>query len=194
MDDKTPTPNLDRAGRARKGVYTMVALIAVIVILLDQLSKIWAERALADGQVIHLWADNLYFTLVYNSGAALSMGAGYTWLLSILQISIVTLALWWVRRVDHMAWLWAAGLLIGGAIGNIIDRLFREPGFLQGHVVDFIGYFDWFVGNVADIAITVAGVMIVALAIFQVQPSFGDDKDTGPIDSAEESSDGLPRS
>ncbi len=70
-----------------------------------------------------------------------------------------------ISKIRSRAWAITLGLLLGGAIGNLIDRLFRYPGFAHGHVVDFIGYWNWFTGNVADIAIVVAAVMLALLSV-----------------------------
>lgn len=136
---------------------------AALVLAADQLTKVWAQRALGDGQVVAIIGDSLRLVLVRNPGAAFSVGSGRTWIFTIvgLVISLLLLRQAW-RGVDSRAWQWTIGMLLGGAIGNVIDRLVREPGFGRGHVVDFIDYFGWFVGNVADIAIVV-GAALVAL-------------------------------
>jgi len=149
----------------QKGLLYLTAGIAAATILLDQLSKIWAIRALGDGHRIEVLGEFLSFRYLRNPGAALGLGYGYTWLLTIVVIGVVIGIIRVMRRLGSRGWAWALGLLLGGAIGNLIDRLFRQPGFAQGHVVDFIAYWNWFVGNVADIAIVVAAGLIIILSL-----------------------------
>jgi signal peptidase II len=88
-----------------------------------------------------------------------------TWLLTIVALGIVVWVGGAARRVGHRWWAVTLGMLLGGAIGNLIDRILREPGFGRGHVVDFIDYFGLFIGNVADIAIVAAAVLGALLAL-----------------------------
>lgn len=146
--------------------FTLV--IAIGVILIDQGSKWWAETALSDGQRIPVIGDLLHFVLVYNPGAAFSVGTGYTWVFAILAGAAVAFIGWLAWRVTSRGWMVALGLLLGGAATHLGDRLFREPGFGQGHVVDFIGYASFFVGNVADIAIVAGAVLLVVLTLMGI--------------------------
>lgn len=91
-----------------------------------------------------------------------------TWLLTIVVVAVVVVIVRMVSRIGSRAWAVALGLLLGGALGNLVDRFFREPGFARGHVVDFIAYANWFVGNVADIAIVAAAVMIAVLSVLGI--------------------------
>lgn len=158
--DESPAP---AAARRRRLVVTLVSL-TVGVLVVDQLTKVWALAALDDGVRRTVVGDLLGLQLVFNPGAALSLGTGVTWLLTIVAAAVVVVVVRASRRLGSTLWSVALGLLLGGALGNLIDRLFREPGVARGHVVDFIAYGDWFVGNVADIAIVVAAVLIVLLA------------------------------
>ena len=151
-------------GVHRRLVLTTL-IIAAVTILLDQLTKIWAIHTLGDGRRIELLGEFLSFRYLRNPGAALGLGYGYTWILTIVVIGVIGGIIWVARRLGSRGWAWAFGLLLGGAIGNLIDRLFRPPGFAQGHVVDFIAYWNWFVGNVADIAIVAAAAMIIILSL-----------------------------
>jgi signal peptidase II len=141
----------------------MAATIAVGVIAADQLSKLWAEQTLTPGERTPLIGDLLGIQLVYNPGAAFSLGAGATWIFTVLAGIGVVVALWFAWRVRSRPWAVCLGLLLGGAITHLADRLLRPPSFGQGHVVDFIAYFDWFIGNVADIAIFSGAVMLLVL-------------------------------
>ncbi|WP_327035500.1 signal peptidase II [Micromonospora ureilytica] len=143
-------------------MFRAVVLIAAVVLAADQLTKYWAESTLSGGQTITILGDLLQLRLLYNPGAAFSIGSAYTWIFAVFAaaaVVAVTVVAW---RVTSRAWAVALGLVLGGAATHLLDRLFREPGFARGHVVDFIDYAGFFVGNVADIALVV-GVGIVML-------------------------------
>src|SRR5690606_41379727 len=106
--------------------------------------------------------------LIYNPGAAFSLGTGMAWVFSIIMVVVIAVVLRVSRRLRSGAWALALGMLLGGAVGNLYDRLLREPGFARGHVVDFINYNGWFVGNVADIAIVLAAILIALLALLGI--------------------------
>jgi signal peptidase II len=138
--------------------------IALVVLAVDQLSKMWAEANLLVGRRFPLVGDALGIQLIYNPGAAFSIGSGATWVFTIAAGGAVVAAAWFAWRVRSRAWSVCIGLFLGGAVTHFLDRLLRAPSFGQGHVVDFIAYFDWFVGNVADIALFAAGVLVVTLS------------------------------
>ncbi len=143
-------------------MFRAVVLIAAVVLAADQLTKYWAESALSDGQTITVLGDLLQLRLVYNPGAAFSIGSAYTWIFAVFAAAAVVAVTVVAQRVTSRGWAVALGLVLGGAATHLLDRLFREPGFARGHVVDFIDYAGFFVGNVADIALVV-GVGIVML-------------------------------
>src|SRR5690625_4840687 len=149
--------------RAQRPLIALLAGLTLVVLAVDQGTKIWAESALRIGEPVPVLGDLLRLTLVYNSGAAFSLGSGMTWLLALIATVVVAVIIHTSRRLRSRGWAIALGLLLGGALGNLGDRFFREPGFPQGHVVDFIDYGGLFVGNVADIAIVVAAGVIVLL-------------------------------
>jgi signal peptidase II len=141
-------------------------VLAAFVLAADQLTKWWAESALTtDGEPIPLVGELLQLRLIYNSGAALSIASGMTWLLTIVVTVVVFFIIRAIGRLGSRGWAVALGLLLGGAVGNLVDRLAREPGFARGHVVDFIDYAGYFVGNVADIAVVSAAVLIALLSL-----------------------------
>ena len=142
----------------RNAVCLAVLLLAVAA---DQITKWWARSALADGRSIALVGRFLRLELVRNPGAAFSVGSGRTWMFTVLAVVILGAMAWLYRRSADTATRASIALLAGGAVGNLIDRLFQPPSFGQGHVIDFIGYGDWFVGNVADIWIVVAAAALV---------------------------------
>lgn len=145
--------------------------VAVIVFVLDQLSKVWAEKSLEVGEAAKPFIGSLIqLRLIYNPGAALSMASGMTWILTAISLAVVVFIVAMANRFVSKGWVLTLGLLLGGALGNLYDRLFRDPGFPQGHVVDFIDYGP-FVGNVADIAIVAAAILIGILTLRGV-PAF----------------------
>ncbi len=148
--------------------FWITVAIAVVVIVADQLSKVWAIENLSDGQTIPVIGDFIRFWLVYNPGAAFGLGTGYTWILAIIAGAVAVGLAWYAWRVRSVAWTIALGLILGGAVTHLGDRLFRDPGFARGHVVDFIAYGNWFVGNVADIAIVGGVAMAVLLVLLRV--------------------------
>ncbi|MET0468263.1 MAG: signal peptidase II [Aeromicrobium sp.] len=156
------TPSTDPStvplGRRRVGLFAGVALA---VVLIDQLTKWWAVARLDGSDAIPVLGDLLSLRFVLNPGAALGTGAGYTIVLSLIAIAVTVTLVFIAPRLRDPWWAVGLGLFLGGAVGNLIDRLFREPSFLRGHVVDFIDYAGFFVGNVADIALTVAAVVII---------------------------------
>lgn len=174
-DAQTPADPDEGSAAAASGhrLFWWVLGIAVFVVLIDQASKWWAEAQLGDGSTIPVIGDLIRFVLVYNPGAAFSIGTEYTWIFAILAgVGAIAIA-WFAWRVGSVGWTIALGLILGGALTHLGDRLFREPGFGRGHVVDFIGYGDWFIGNVADIAIFAGAVMILVLTFMGIAPKGG---------------------
>ena len=143
------------------------AAVAALIVIFDQWSKHWAVGSLSDGHSVHV-ISTLRFNLTFNSGMAFSRGTNGGPLIGVLSI-IVTIALiiWQVAlsrsgRANALHAV-AAGLIVGGALGNVIDRLFRGEAWLHGRVVDFIDLQWWPVFNVADMGVTI-GVVLLALA------------------------------
>jgi signal peptidase II len=150
-------------GRQRR-LTTVLLGLALVVLVIDQGTKVWALNSLTPGEKVDLIGSFISLNLIRNPGAAFSIGDGATWILTIVSLAILGWVLVAARKVGTMAWAVALGLLLGGAVGNLGDRFFREPGPGRGHVVDFIDYFGWFIGNVADIAIVVGAGIIMVLA------------------------------
>jgi signal peptidase II len=147
----------------------MSLLIAAVIVLLDQVSKAWALRDLADGRIIHvIWT--MQFNLTYNRGMAFSRGTGIGPIIGVIGLVVVALLLLSLRRADNALTRVATGLIIGGAIGNILDRLFRGSGWMRGAVIDFIDFQWWPVFNIADMAIMIgAATMVVAMLKYNSQ-------------------------
>jgi signal peptidase II len=138
-----------------------VALVVAVVIALDQLTKHWAVSELNEGQIIDVvWT--LRFALGFNSGFAFSQGQGLGPLIGLVSVGA---SVWLVRAALKASARWmsyAYALIAGGAIGNVIDRMFREEKWMRGRVVDFID-FQWFpVFNIADTSISIGAVLLVA--------------------------------
>jgi len=152
---------------SRRLIWVVFALAAV-VIAADQLSKWWAETNLGDGARIPVIGDLLSFQLVYNPGAAFSIGEEFTWVLTIIAAIAVVAIIRFAWGVESRAWAFALGLLLGGAITHLGDRLFRDPGFARGHVVDFINYNGYFIGNIADIALVGGAILIVIISLMGI--------------------------
>jgi signal peptidase II len=162
-DPSAPEPAPGPTGGRRRLTTTLVVL-AALTLALDQGTKAWALATLTPGEPVDLVGSWIQLNLIRNPGAAFSVGDGVTWLLTAISIAITVWVLVAARRVGSMPWAVALGLLLGGALGNIVDRLLREPGPGRGHVVDFIDYFGFFIGNVADIAIVGAAGLVMVLA------------------------------
>lgn len=142
--------------------------IALAVIAIDQLTKHWALNALTDEPPIHvIWT--LQWNLTFNSGMAFSKGQGLGPIIGLVAVIVVGVVLWGVRKNSSPTVAIAAGFVVGGAVGNLVDRVFRDEGWLRGSVVDFID-FQWFpIFNVADMAVNVGGVMFVLWSLFSKQ-------------------------
>lgn len=147
----------------------ILAVVAAFVYLADRLSKIWVVDNLELGQPVPVLGEFLQFTYVENSGAAFSIGSGYTWIIAIIASIAVVAIIVFARRIRSIAWAVLFGMLLGGAAGNLTDRLIREPGFGQGHVVDFIQvYLFPAIFNVADIFVVSSMGLFVLLTLLGV--------------------------
>ena len=152
--------------RARPG-WVVAAIGAIVAI--DQLTEAWAVSALADGP-IRVFGDTVKLELARNSGSAFSRFQGYTPVLAILAIVITTLI---ARAVRHASDRWVIiglVLVLGGALGNLTDRLARSPGFLRGYVVDFIAIGWWPLFNIADSCVTVGAIVLVLRTMLTRDP------------------------
>lgn len=152
-------------GVSRARALTYLIVLTIGVLLADQLSKIAAVALLQRGEYHPLLGDWFGLQLVFNPGAAFSLATGLTWVFTIAAVVVTVVIVAVAPRLRSRAWAIGLGLLLGGNLGNLADRLFREPGFAQGHVVDFLNYAGIVIGNVADIAIVVAAPLIAILLI-----------------------------
>ena len=150
--------------RSRRAVL-VVAVTALALVALDLVTKIVAVATLSDRPPVELIPGVLDLRLTRNSGAAFSLAGGATVLLSLIAMLVVVVVAVTARRLASTAWALVFGGMLAGAVGNLIDRIFRSPGPLRGHVVDFIHIHHWPVFNVADSSIVCAGVLAVVLAM-----------------------------
>jgi signal peptidase II len=140
--------------------------VAAVVLALDIVTKVLAVKLLPPGQPVSIIGDTVTWTLVRNSGAAFSMATGYTWALTLIATGVVVGIFWMGRRLVSPWWAVGLGMILGGATGNLVDRFFRAPGPLRGHVVDFLSVGWWPVFNVADPSVVGGAILLVALSIF----------------------------
>ncbi|CAN5432431.1 signal peptidase II [soil metagenome] len=149
----------------RKRIKLLLSVAAVVWVL-DIVTKVLAVRLLTPGQPVSIIGDTVTWTLVRNSGAAFSMATGYTWVLTLVATAVVIGIIWMGRRLVSPWWALGLGMILGGALGNLVDRFFRSPGPLQGHVVDFLSIGWWPVFNVADPAVVGGAILLVVLSLF----------------------------
>jgi signal peptidase II len=148
-------------------VLALLIGIAAVVAVADQLVKAWAVAALPEGVPEQIVGNLLIFRRVANPGAAFSLATGATWIFSIIAVAVVVFLIWFARRIRSVAWGVLFGLLLGGTVGNLTDRLTRPPGFGVGHVVDFI-LVPWLlpaIFNLADSAIVTSMCLFVLLTL-----------------------------
>lgn len=187
--DETAAPRADRAADQERGaregrvlvprevpaatrrrLLVLLSLVCVLGYAADQVTKWLALQNLSETEVVPLVDGWLALRLLFNPGAAFSLGEGTTWLFTAVAVVVVVVIVRVSRRLGSRRWAVALGLLLSGALGNLTDRLVREPGLGRGHVIDFIAYRDWFVGNVADIWIVGAAAAIALLGLVGIGP------------------------
>ena len=139
----------------------LFAVVAVSAYAVDLTTKVLAVRHLTPGEPQDLVGSLLRLDLVRNPGAAFSTGTSYTLLLSMIALVAAGVVIRFGRRLGDRTWAVALGLLLAGVCGNLTDRVFREPGVLRGHVVDFLELPHWPVFNVADMLIDAAVILII---------------------------------
>lgn len=161
---------VDQIEQASDGPHRRVPRLAIVlgtalaVLIVDQGTKYLATQQLVFGEPVQVIGSVLQLTLVRNAGAAFSLGTGFTVVLSAVAIIMVVIIVRFATRIGSAWWAVALGGLLGGALGNLGDRLFRPPGVLRGQVIDFIQVPHWPVFNIADSAIVVSAAIMVVLA------------------------------
>ncbi len=144
----------------RRGIAPVTGVAMLVVLLVDLVTKQWALNRLSGGRTIDVvWT--LRFNLHFNTGIAFSQLTGFGEIVGFVAIVVAAVLLWWSRKQQSPVVLAAIGLIVGGALGNVLDRLFRGEGWMHGAVVDFID-FQWFpIFNVADMGVTVGASLLV---------------------------------
>ncbi|WP_280229782.1 signal peptidase II [Nocardia cyriacigeorgica] len=174
-DDRPPEPSTAEqppAGPARPPQrLRLLLVIAAVLFALDLLTKVLVVATLTPGEPVYLIGDVVRLSLVRNPGAAFSMATGMTWLLTLVAAAVVIGVIRIGRTLRSLWWAVGLGMVLGGALGNLVDRLFRSPGPLQGHVVDFVAVGWWPVFNVADSAIVCGAILLVVLTVFGFEPN-----------------------
>ncbi|PXW32268.1 UNVERIFIED_CONTAM: signal peptidase II [Williamsia faeni] len=173
---------------ARPRVWVTLVAVAVAIILADLVSKIIAVAVINPGDPVEIIGDTITFKLVRNSGAAFSMATGYTWVLTIVALAVVVGIVRYSNRLGSVWWAVGLGLVLGGAVGNLIDRMFRSPGVFRGHVIDFVSVGWWPVFNVADSAVVCGAILLVGLTLFGFEfdgTRAGDHRDDDHRDDAD---------
>jgi signal peptidase II len=165
-------PEFSVTGSLPEPKTKVLGILAALVLGVDVLTKVLSVVFLEDSEPVRIFGGVLYLTFVRNPGAAFGMAEGMTWILALIALGVAGFILWISRNLRSQGWAIGLGLVLGGAVGNLTDRLFREPGPMRGHVVDFLSLFDpygrvWPVFNFADMAIVCGGVTIIVLALMQ---------------------------
>ncbi|WP_438872581.1 signal peptidase II [Paractinoplanes pyxinae] len=166
VDEPAPGPRPRLSGRA----VAVLGATAVVAVALDQWVKWLSTENLEEGHPVRILGGLIYLSLLRNSGAAFSLGSDYTWVFPVITLIVIGWIGYMATRLRSLPWALALGLVLGGALGNLIDRLFRAPGFLHGHVVDMVSLFgpyaEYFaVFNIADSCLSVGVVLAVLLEL-----------------------------
>ncbi|MEB0289357.1 signal peptidase II, partial [Cryobacterium sp. 10C2] len=153
--------------KGRSSALIVLGLAALGVYALDQTAKFLVVSSLTEGSTVRVLGDVLQWHYVRNPGAAFSLATGMTWIFTIIAAAVVVFIVIFAGRIRSLAWALVFGLLLGGVLGNLTDRLFREPSFGLGHVVDFITT-PWLIPaiyNVADASIVTSMVIFMILTL-----------------------------
>ncbi|HSV40827.1 MAG TPA: signal peptidase II [Nocardioidaceae bacterium] len=177
-DDNNPSD-----GQGSRRPLLLFFIVAVTAYALDLGTKILAVEKLTGEPPVEVVGSLLKLNLARNPGAAFSTGTSYTVVLSCIAVGAVAVVLWYSRRLASPLWAVGLGCLLGGVLGNLTDRIFREPGVMRGHVVDFLQLPNWPVFNVADICINVAAGVIILQAIRGVSIAGHREKKRGAVES-----------
>jgi signal peptidase II len=158
------TPAALSAAPVRPRRLVLLIIVAVLALAADVVSKVVVVAQLADHAPVTVIPRVLDLQLTRNSGAAFGLAGGMTIVFTLVAVAVVVFIVAKARRLRSRGWAVALGLLLGGALGNLGDRLFREPGVLRGHVVDWIHLTHWPIFNLADSCIVVGGLLAVLLS------------------------------
>ncbi|AWK72275.1 signal peptidase II [Rhodococcus oxybenzonivorans] len=167
-DTNTTTTSAPVAARYQR--MRLLFVIAGVVLITDLVTKVLAVAKIEPGESVRVIGDVVTLRLVRNPGAAFSMATGMTWLLTLVAVGVVIGVVRIGRTLRSPWWALGLGLVLGGALGNLVDRFFRAPGVMQGHVVDFVSVGWWPVFNVADSGIVCGAVLLVVLTLIGLEP------------------------
>lgn len=151
--------------------FLLAVAVAVGGVLIDQGTKALALAQLSEDDRIPLLGDWLGLQLAFNPGTVMSLGSDATWLLTVIAAAASIALLIAATRARTAGWAVAIGLVWGGAVGNLLDRLFAPPGFGRGHVTDFLAYGNLFIGNLADVILGVGVALGLLLYLRGAQHS-----------------------
>jgi signal peptidase II len=160
------------APKARR--IALFAVVAVVAFVLDVVSKAMVVAKLPEQhRPVRILGGAIYLNQTRNSGAAFSLGTGFTVILTVVAVAVVLVIVRTAGRMSSTGWAVALGLILGGALGNLADRVFRDPGVGRGHVVDWISLFGpydahWPIFNLADSAIVCGAVLAALLALLGI--------------------------
>ncbi|WP_306368929.1 signal peptidase II [Nocardiopsis sp. CC223A] len=174
---------------ARPRRYLLLVLVALAAVGADLLTKEWVLATFREGERLDVIGEIVQFTLVYNTGAAFSMGTDHTWVFSTIAIVVVCAIAYLGLRVRSVWWAVTLGLMMGGAAGNLVDRIFRGAEPMHGAVVDFIKVMSFPVFNIADSCVVVGACLVVLLTFKGVELDgsvVSDDKASDPDERAAE--------
>jgi signal peptidase II len=157
------TPPVDTRQRRRK--LLLFSAVAAVGYAADLGTKELALAVLDWADPVPVVGEWFGFFLTSNSGAAFSLGTSYTLVLSLIAIVAAVATVWVARRLGSTGWAVGLGFLLAGILGNLTDRIFRDPSVLRGHVIDFLQFPNFPVFNVADICINIAAAVIIIQAL-----------------------------
>jgi len=149
-------------------------LVAALIWGLDLSTKIWAVNNLSARNPVEILGSFFQLTLIRNPGAAFSFATGATVVFTAIAVAAVIVIVYYSSKITSLGWASTLGLLLGGVLGNLTDRIFRSPGFFKCEVIDWLEITNWPVFNLADSAIVVAAFLAIVLTI----------RNVGPIDAA----------
>lgn len=177
-EGRTPAPaaegSLDSGlVRARPKAIAWLVAVPVVAVLVDQVAKQLALTYLTHREPLRLLWGAVWLNLTRNGGAAFSIGSAYTWVFPIITLVVIGVITWLSRDLRSIGWAIGFGLILGGALGNVVDRIFRAPSVFRGHVVDMISLFDpagrvfpaGAIFNVADSCLFCGVVLLIILEL-----------------------------
>jgi signal peptidase II len=148
----------------------VLGVTATLAVALDQWVKWLCTEHLTEGEPVRILGGLVYLSLLRNSGAAFSLGSSHTWVFPVITLVVIGWIVFMATRLRSLPWAISLGLVLGGAFGNLADRLFRSPGPFQGHVVDMISLFEPYgehfaIFNIADSCLSIGVALAVLLEL-----------------------------